>query len=84
MNIIGPIIEIILYVEDMAGQVSFYRDVLELNLGYPQNLDDYSDQMWVTFDIGFCILALDSSSSRMECDWIREKVFLELACWFIS
>ena len=55
---IGPIMEVILYVEDMDSQVSFYRDTLEFPLSYPPDLDDYSDQMWVTFDTGACTLAL--------------------------
>jgi predicted enzyme related to lactoylglutathione lyase len=55
---IGPIIEIILYVEDMDSQVSFYRDTLELPLSYPPDLEGYNDQMWVTFATGACILAL--------------------------
>jgi len=55
---IGKVIEIILYVKDMDSQVGFYRDVLELEISYPQGLETYSDQMWVTFDTGTCILAL--------------------------
>jgi predicted enzyme related to lactoylglutathione lyase len=55
---IGPIIEIILYVEDMDSQVSFYRDTLGLPLSYPPDLEDYSSQMWITFATGECILAL--------------------------
>jgi hypothetical protein len=42
----------------MDSQVSFYRDTLELPLSFPADLDDYSDQMWVTFDTGACLLAL--------------------------
>jgi len=55
---LGKVIEIIVYVKDMESQVCFYRDVLELNLSYPQNLETYTDQMWVTFDTGVCTLAL--------------------------
>jgi catechol 2,3-dioxygenase-like lactoylglutathione lyase family enzyme len=55
---LGPIIEIILYVEDMESQVRFYRDVMGIDLVFPQGLDDYGDQMWVTFDTGVCTLAL--------------------------
>jgi predicted enzyme related to lactoylglutathione lyase len=55
---IGPIIEIILYVKDMDAQVCFYRNILGLEVSYPQGLADFSDQMWVTFDTGNCTLAL--------------------------
>ncbi len=61
---LGPIYEIILYVEDMDSQVSFYRDTLELPLSYPPDLEDYSNQMWVTFDTGACILALHGGGKR--------------------
>ena len=57
---IGPIIEIIVYVRDMDAQVRFYKDVLELPLSYPLDLDSYQDQPWVTFDVGECVLALHS------------------------
>jgi len=61
---IGSLIEIIIYVEDMDPQVSFYRDTLGLPLNYPHDLDDYSNQMWVTFDTGACILALHGGGKR--------------------
>jgi predicted enzyme related to lactoylglutathione lyase len=61
---LGQIIEIIVYVKDMDSQVCFYRDVLELKLSYPQNLEDYRDQMWVTFDTGVCTLALHGGGKR--------------------
>lgn len=54
----GSLIQIILYVSDMAGEVSFYRDVIGLKILYPQGLEDYSQQMWVEFDAGGCTLAL--------------------------
>jgi predicted enzyme related to lactoylglutathione lyase len=55
---LGPIIEVILYVQDMDAQVAFYRDTLGLSLSYPQDLESYEEQMWVTFDTGSCVLAL--------------------------
>jgi predicted enzyme related to lactoylglutathione lyase len=55
---IGDVIEIILYVKDMDSQVGFYRDVLGLEIITPKGLETYTDQMWVTFDTGPCILAL--------------------------
>jgi predicted enzyme related to lactoylglutathione lyase len=55
---LGKVIEIIVYVKDMDSQVCFYRDVLELNLINPQKLENYADQIWVTFNVGSCVLAL--------------------------
>lgn len=61
---IGPISEIILYVENMAAQVGFYRDVLGLEVSYPADLDSYEDQHWVTFDTGACTLALHGGGDQ--------------------
>jgi predicted enzyme related to lactoylglutathione lyase len=61
---IGPIFEIIVYAEDMNSQVKFYRDTLGLPLSYPLDLDDYHDQMWVTFRTGACTLALHGGGQR--------------------
>ena len=55
---LGPVIEFILYVQDMNTLASFYLDTLGLAMIYPQEMEDYSDQMWVTFDTGTCTLAL--------------------------
>ena len=38
--------------------MSFYRDVLGLSVLFPQGLETFADQMWVTFDTGICTLAL--------------------------
>ncbi|MDX1688350.1 MAG: hypothetical protein R3248_10235 [Candidatus Promineifilaceae bacterium] len=58
MNLLQELMEIILYVEDMNGQVTFYRDKLGLPVNYPAGLEDYADQMWVALDAGNCVLAL--------------------------
>lgn len=55
---VGPLMEVILFVQDMARQVAFYRDVLGLKVTYPAGLEDYTGQSWVTFDTGACTLAL--------------------------
>lgn len=52
------LIEIILYVRDMASQVSFYKEAFGLNVLYPSHIDDFSAESWVTLDTGQCILAL--------------------------
>ncbi len=58
------IIEIIVYCQDMESQVEFYRDVLGLEVSYPAGLTTYSDQYWVTFATGSCVLALHGGSSK--------------------
>lgn len=58
------LIEIILYVEDMQSQVSFYRDILELDVLYPPEADDFSQEVWVTLDAGSCLLALHGGGKR--------------------
>jgi len=55
---IGEIMEIILYVEDMQRQVSFYRDTLGLKVKFPQDMSDYNKEFWVELDTGSCTLAL--------------------------
>lgn len=62
--VVNGLIEIILYVEDMAQQVGFYRDILGLTVSYPANLDDYSPEMWVTLDTGACTLALHGGGQK--------------------
>lgn len=61
---IKGLIEVIIYVENMDAQVSFYRDILDLELSYPKDLPDYSDEMWVTFNTGACVLALHGGGKK--------------------
>ncbi len=61
---IGEIMEIILYVEDMNGQVSFYRDKLGFNVKTPLESNDYSNEFWVELDTGSCSLALHAGGKR--------------------
>lgn len=56
--------QIILFVRDMSAEVRFYRDVLGLQIRYPQGLADYSNEMWVEFDAGACSLALHGGSQE--------------------
>ncbi|MBX3014018.1 MAG: VOC family protein [Caldilineaceae bacterium] len=58
------VIEIILYVEDMQQQVTFYRDVLELPMLFPTGLVDYKMAMWVVFEAGACKLALHGGGRK--------------------
>lgn len=58
------LIELILYVEDMAQQVAFYRDILELPILYPAEQTDYSNEVWVVLATGSCKLALHGGGKR--------------------
>jgi len=63
MHITG-LIEVILYVRDMARQVAFYRDTIGLEITYPAGLADYGFENWVTFASGGCSLALHSGGQE--------------------
>jgi predicted enzyme related to lactoylglutathione lyase len=59
-----PLMETILFVQDMNSEVCFYRDVLGLSIRYPQGLEDYSGELWVEFESGDCILALHGGAQQ--------------------
>lgn len=61
----GELIEIIVYVEDMAAQVAFYRDVLGLQVTWP-DVGNFADEHWVTFATGAATLALHSGGERRQ------------------
>ena len=63
-----PLMEIILYVQDMGQEVWFYKDVMGLTVRYPRNLEDYRDEMWVEFETGDCILALHAGAHEIPGD----------------
>ena len=52
--------EIIMHVENMNVEVSFYRDKLGLGLTSPRDKVDFGKENWVTFDTGSCIFVLHS------------------------
>ncbi len=54
---LGGLIEVILYVENMAESAAFYRDRLGLRISYPV-CESYADEYWVVFDTGACKLCL--------------------------
>ncbi len=58
--------EIIVYVTDMAAAVEFYRDKLGLAIAWPPDKDDYSGEMWVSFQTGACSLALHGGLEPQE------------------
>jgi predicted enzyme related to lactoylglutathione lyase len=70
------LIEIILYVQDMAAMVGFYRNVLGLAVQHPQDATDVSQQHWVTFATGACTLALHSGGQEPPAANAPEIVFL--------
>lgn len=63
------LIEVILYVQDMASQVAFYKDSFGLEVLFPSHVDDFSEQSWVTLDTGQCLLALHAGGrGRLSAD----------------
>jgi predicted enzyme related to lactoylglutathione lyase len=70
-----PLMEVILFVQDMEREVWFYRDVLGLTIRYPQGLSDYSREMWVEFATGDCTLALHGGAQHQP-QTLHEIVFL--------
>ena len=63
-NKIGELMEIIIYVEDMNRQVSFYRDQLGFKVVTPQESGDYGKEFWVELDTGACSLALHAGGKK--------------------
>jgi len=61
---IGEIMEVILYVEDMDSQVSFYRDKLGLKVKFPEGATNYGEDFWVELDSGPCTLVLHTGGKR--------------------
>lgn len=70
------LVEVILYVEDMAGMVAFYRDVLGLAVKHPTGVTNYGQEHWVTFETGGCTLALHSGGRARASGEGSEIVFL--------
>jgi catechol 2,3-dioxygenase-like lactoylglutathione lyase family enzyme len=70
MAVVGELMEVILYVQDMNAQVSFYCDVLGLQVtepadsGEPASTEDFDDVYWVTLATGACTLALHAGGER--------------------
>ena len=61
---IGNLMEIIIYVEDMNRQLSFYRDRLGFEIVTPQESEDYGKEFWVELDTGACSLALHAGGKK--------------------
>ena len=56
--------EVILYVQDMGAQVSFYRDMLGLEVKEPRGESEWASIHWVELDTGSCTLALHAGGQR--------------------
>lgn len=61
---VNGLVEVVLYAREMQAQVEFYRDVMGLRVTYPEGVEDYRHENWVTFDTGGCVLALHSGGAR--------------------
>jgi catechol 2,3-dioxygenase-like lactoylglutathione lyase family enzyme len=55
---LGPLTEVILFVQDMPRMVAFYSQTLGLPVRYPAGRADYAEAFWVELDSGPCALAL--------------------------
>jgi catechol 2,3-dioxygenase-like lactoylglutathione lyase family enzyme len=75
MTKIDGLMEIILYVQDMKAQVSFYQDKLGLTVIEPQGITDFSDVYWVEFDTGPCTLVLHGGGQRRHGEDAPKVVF---------
>lgn len=75
MPIAGDLMEVILYVQDMDAQVSFYRDLLGLRVKEPQDQDDWAGVHWVEMKTGSCTLALHAGGQRRLGDDAPKIVF---------
>jgi catechol 2,3-dioxygenase-like lactoylglutathione lyase family enzyme len=64
MAIVGELLEVILYVQDMDAQVSFYRDLLGLQVAAPAGVQDFDGVSWVALATGACTLALHAGGQR--------------------
>ena len=64
MTLLKDLMEVIIYVEDMNAQAAFYSHKLGFEITYPQGIDNFTDQMWVTLNTGSCTLALHGGGKR--------------------
>ncbi|NJR14388.1 MAG: hypothetical protein HC785_00930 [Calothrix sp. CSU_2_0] len=64
MSLTQGLTKTILYVHDMARQINFYCDKLDLTIKSPPGLDNYSDQVWVELATGECTLVLHYNGEK--------------------
>lgn len=60
----GELTKVILYVEDMNRQVTFYCDILGLSVKEPEGVQDFRDFYWVELHTGPCSLMLHRGRKR--------------------
>jgi predicted enzyme related to lactoylglutathione lyase len=60
----GELTKVILYVEDINREVTFYRDILGLSVKEPEGVQDFRDFYWVELSTGQCSLLLHSGRKR--------------------
>lgn len=72
--VVGPLIEVILYVSDMNRAVRFYQDVLGIAVVAPQH-EDYGDDFWVVLGTGDCKLCLHGGGAQNRGDDAPKIVF---------
>jgi catechol 2,3-dioxygenase-like lactoylglutathione lyase family enzyme len=60
----GALRQVILFVQDMESEVRFYRDVMDFEVIYPNEVDDYAKEIWVELAAGDCILALHGGAQE--------------------
>jgi CBS domain-containing protein/predicted enzyme related to lactoylglutathione lyase len=63
-KVLAGLIEVILYVKDMGAMVTFYRDLLGIDVESPVESADYGQESWVLLETGVCSLALHSGEQR--------------------
>lgn len=62
--IVGELMEVILYVQDMGAQVAFYRDLLGLKVKEPRGEGEWAGVHWAELDTGSCTLALHTGGQH--------------------
>ena len=50
--------QVILVAKDVDAMVKFYRDIVGLEVTHPVQIDDLSNENWVTLQAGDCTLAI--------------------------
>jgi catechol 2,3-dioxygenase-like lactoylglutathione lyase family enzyme len=62
--IVGELMEVILYVQDVGAQVAFYRDLLGLKVKEPRGEGEWAGVHWAELDTGSCTLALHTGGQH--------------------
>lgn len=75
MGAVGDLVQIILYVEDMNEQVSFYRDKMGFEVKVLEDEEGSGGVFWAELDTGSCTLALHGGGRRSVGEDAPEMVF---------